>query len=141
MLVFGILTDIVIIIAILVHRLFFLCVCTHSCSTYSILVVRIHLSYYLLEIFNHSCDYDIHISGSGIGYGIVQILQLMWFMWFLTWLRLPKYWSRFSRTASSSLSAGPIFSLLSLASSDSASTSSTALSDVALRYLHELFDP
>ena len=61
-LVFGPLTDIFIIIAILVQRLFFFCVCTHSCSTDAKLVVLIHLSYNLIRIFTHSCDYDVHIS-------------------------------------------------------------------------------
>ena len=65
MLVFCPLTDIVIIIVILVNILFFfffLCVCTHSCIPDVILVVIIHLSYHLIGIFTHSCDYDVHIS-------------------------------------------------------------------------------
>ena len=61
MLVFGTLTEIVIIITILFHRLFFFCVCTHSCSTDTILVVLRHLRYHLIGIFSHYCDYDIHI--------------------------------------------------------------------------------
>ena len=61
MLVFGPLTEIVIIISILVQRLFLLCVCSHSCSPDTILVVLIHLRYHLIGIFNHSCDYDVPI--------------------------------------------------------------------------------
>ena len=62
MLVFCPLSGIGIIIAILVKRLFLLCVCTHSCSTDTILVVLNYLSYHLIGIFTHSCDYDVHIS-------------------------------------------------------------------------------
>ena len=62
MLVFGPLTDIVIIIAILVQIICLFCVCTHSCIPDTILVVIIHLSYHLIGIFTHSCDYDVHIS-------------------------------------------------------------------------------
>ena len=62
MLVFGPLIYIVIIIAILVQRLFLLCVCTHSCSPDSILVVLSQIIYHLIGIFTHSCDYDVHIS-------------------------------------------------------------------------------
>ena len=62
MLVFGPLTDIVIIITILVQRLFFFCVCTHSCTPDNILVVLVHLRYHFIGIFTHSCDYDVYIS-------------------------------------------------------------------------------
>ena len=48
MLLFGTLTDIVIIIAILVQRLFFFYVCNRYCTPDSILVVLIHLSYHLI---------------------------------------------------------------------------------------------
>ena len=48
MLLFGTLTDIVIIIAILVQRLFFFCVCTRYCTPDYILVILIHLSYHLI---------------------------------------------------------------------------------------------
>ena len=61
MLVFGPLTDIVIIIAILVQIICLFCVCTHSCIPDTILVVIIHLSYHLIGIFTHSYDYDVHI--------------------------------------------------------------------------------
>ena len=60
MLVFGPLTDIVIIIEILVQILFlFFCVCTHSFIPDTILVVLIQLSYHLIGIQTHSCDYVI----------------------------------------------------------------------------------
>ena len=62
MLVFGSLNDIFIIIAILVQRLFLLCVCTQSCTPDTILVVLVHLNYNFIGIFTHSCDYDVHIS-------------------------------------------------------------------------------
>ena len=62
MLVLGPLNDIVIIIAILVQCLFLLYVCTNSCSPDAILGVLIHLSYNVIGIFTHSCDYDVHIS-------------------------------------------------------------------------------
>ena len=62
MLLFGPLTDIVIVIAIHVQRLLLFCVCTHSCSPDAILVVLSHLSYHLIRIFTHSCGYDVHIS-------------------------------------------------------------------------------
>ena len=61
MLVFGPLNDIVIIITILVHRLLFFCVYTHSCSSDTILVVLGHLSYHLIRIFVHYCDYDVNM--------------------------------------------------------------------------------
>ena len=60
MLVFGTLTYIVIIIAILVQRLLLFYLCTHSCTPDTILSVLIHLIYHLIGIFNHSCDYDVH---------------------------------------------------------------------------------
>ena len=62
MLVFGPLTDIFIVISILVHRLFFFCVFTRSYSPDAISVVLVHLSYHLIGILTHSCDYDVHIS-------------------------------------------------------------------------------
>ena len=70
---FGPLTGIVIIFAILIQRLFFLCVCSHYCSYDAILVILSCLDHHVSFILPYSFDYSAHCCGSGIRSSIVPV--------------------------------------------------------------------
>ena len=94
MLLFCPLTDIFIIIAILIHWLFFFRFYSYSCSPDAVLVILGRLGRHASGIFPHSCDYAVHLCGSGIGYGVVPVPHSCgFFSFFLGCVRLNIGWN------------------------------------------------